>query len=225
MVTQFLAFLANLESTFVTTNPRGLIILFSLTVITDIGLPVPFVLDTILLLTAFKVWINPDPNWMPVLLIILMLFVGRQVGSGILYLLSCHFGNAFLNQIKKKFPSVGSRLDSFKTRLMHWAPLVVVTGRLTPGLLQITSVASGTIRLRYLYFTLGIALSSLIYDGILILLAFIAAHNPKADDIDFTFWVLIAMVVIVCIFWPIIFVFIRRSKKKDEKQIPPGRAI
>ena len=214
MVTHFLAFLSSLEATFVTTNPRGLIILFSLAVITDIGVPIPFVLDTILLLTAFKVWINPNPNWMPVFLIVLMLFVGRQVGSGILYLLSHHFGNAFLNRIKKKFPSVGNRLDSFKTRLTHWAPLVVVTGRLTPGLLQITSVASGTIRLHYPYFALGIALASLIYDGILILLAFIAAHNPKAADINFTFWVLIAMVVIVCILWPIIFVFIQRNKKK-----------
>ena len=217
MVTNLINFLYHLlyqlEHTFVTTNPRGLIILFSLAVITDIGVPVPFVLDTVLLLTAFKVWINPDPNWMPVLLIVLMLFVGRQVGSGILYLMSRYLGNTFLNWIKKRFPSIGNRLDSFKTRLKHWAPLVVVTGRLTPGLLQITSVASGTIRMRYQYFALGIALASLIYDGILILLAFIAAHNPKAADANFTVWVLITMVIIVCILWPLIFVIIQRSKK------------
>jgi membrane protein DedA with SNARE-associated domain len=68
--------------------------------------------------------------------------------------------------------------------------------------------------MRYKYFALGVALASLVYDGILILLAFIAAHNPKAADADFTIWLLIAMVVIVCILWPLIFVIIQRNKKK-----------
>lgn len=214
MVTTFFQFLHYLESAFNTTNPPGLAILFLLAVITDIGVPVPFVLDTILLLTAYKVLVSGHPHWTPVIMIIIMLFVGRQVGSGILYLLSRYFGQAFLGWVKKHFPSVGTSLDSFKIRVNHWAPLVVVTGRLTPGLLQMTSVASGAIRMRYKYFALGIALASLIYDGILILLALFAAHNPKAADADFTIWLLIAMVVIVCILWPLIFVIIQRSKKK-----------
>ena len=220
MVTNFTHFiyhlLYQLENTFVATNPRGLIFLFFLAVITDIGVPVPFVLDTILLLTAFKVWINPDPNWMPVAMIVLMLFMGRQIGSGFLYAMFRYPGNAFLGRIGKRFPRIGRRLESFEERLRHWAPLVVVTGRLTPGLLQITTVASGTFRMRYRYFALGIAMASLIYDGILIILAFIAAHNPKAEDADFTVWVLVTMVIIVCILWPVIFVVIRHKKKKAD---------
>jgi membrane protein DedA with SNARE-associated domain len=207
-------FLQWLETSFVTTNPLGLTILFSLAVITDIGVPVPFFLDTVLLLTAYKVWINPIHNWTSVILIVVMLFVGRQVGSGILYLLSRYLGQAFLKRVTKYFPSMANGLDSFKTRLHHWAPLVVVTGRLTPGLLQMTSVASGTIRLRYWYFAAGVALASLIYDGLLIVLAFIAAHNPRATDTNFTFWVLIAMVILVGILWPVMFVVIQRNKKK-----------
>ena len=213
MVTTFFHFLHYLESAFNTTNPSGLIILVSLAVITDIGIPVPFVLDTILMLTAYRVLISSHPHWTPVIMIIIMLFIGRQIGSGILYSLSRYFGEAFLNRIIKLFPSVGNGLDSFKTRLTHWASLVVVTGRLTPGLLQITSVASGAIRMRYRDFALGIAMASLIYDGILILLAFIAAHNPKSSDVNFTIWLLIAMVIIVCILWPLIFVVIQRNKK------------
>jgi membrane protein DedA with SNARE-associated domain len=213
MITQFLHYL---ETAFVTTNPSGLIILFSLAVITDIGIPAPFLLDTVLMLTAYKVWMNPDPNWMPVILIVLMLFVGRQVGSGVLYWMSRYFGYAFLKRIKKYFPSVGNGLDTFEQRLHHWAPLVVVTGRLTPGLLQVTSVASGAIRLRYDFFAIGIAVASLIYDGVLVFLGFIAAHNPRANDIDFTFWILIAMIVIVCILWPVIFTVIKHNKKKVE---------
>jgi membrane protein DedA with SNARE-associated domain len=218
MITDFTSFVLNLltqlESTFVPTNPRGLLALFSLAVITDIGVPVPFVLDTILLLTAFQVWISPHHNWMPVILIVLMLFVGRQVGSGILYLLARRLGRAFLSRVEKRFPSVGFRLEAFKLRLRHWAPLVVVTGRLTPGLLQITSIASGTMRMRYQYFAAGIAMASLIYDGILVFLAFIAAHNPGADNADFTIWLLIALVITVGILWPLIFFLVQRSKNR-----------
>ncbi len=212
----FFQFLHNLEAAFNTTNPPALIILFTLAVVTDIGVPVPFVLDTILMLAAYKAMISGDPNWTSVITIVVMLFVGRQVGSGILYLISRYLGNGFLNWINKRFPPVGNRLDAFKVRLSHWATLMVVTGRLTPGLLQITSIGSGTIRMRYQYFALGIALASLIYDGILVLLAFIAAHNPKADDVNFSIWLLITMVVMVCVLWPVLFLVFQGNKKKSE---------
>ena len=219
MITDFIHFLYQyllnpLAQTFDTTNPPGLAILFALAVITDIGIPVPFILDTILMLTAYRALFSLHPNWMPVLMILIMLFIGRQVGSGILYLLSRYLGTSFLNWIKKHFPSVGRGVDSFKIRLNHWAPLVVVTGRLTPGLLQFTTIASGTIRMRYHYFALGIALASIIYDGLLILLAFIVAHNPWAANRSFTTLLIIAMALIVCILWPVIFIIIQRSKKK-----------
>jgi membrane protein DedA with SNARE-associated domain len=183
-------------------------------VVTDIGIPVPFVLDTILILTAYKAFITPDPVWTPVIVIVLALFVGRQVGSGILYMISRYLGGAFIRWLKCHVPSAGNRMDGLTRRLSHWATLTIVTGRLTPGLLQVTSVAAGTMRIHYGYFTLGVALASLVYDGILVLLGFIAAHSPRATDINFTIWLLISMVIIVCILWPIIFVAANRKEKK-----------
>jgi membrane protein DedA with SNARE-associated domain len=203
-----------LESTFNATNPSGLLILFSLAVVTDIGIPVPFVLDTILLFTAYGVLTSPHPNFAPILLIVLALFVGRQLGSGILYLISRMLGGPFINWLKCHVPSIGNRLDSFKARLTHLAPLVVTTGRLTPGLLQVTSVVCGAVRLNYSQFALGIALSSLIYDGILVLLGFFAAHSPASQDPNLALWLLITLIVIVAILWPLIFFVFQRSSKK-----------
>ncbi len=203
-----------LEATFSTDNPSGLLILFSLAAITDIGIPIPFVLDTILILTAYRMWATHNPHFAPVILIVIMLFVGRQFGSGILYLISRVLGKVFISWLKCHVPSVGSRLDSFGVRLRRWAPLVVATGRLTPGLLQATSVASGAVRLRYYHFALGIAIASLIYDGILVLLAFIAAHTPRAYDPNFTVWLLVSLVIVIGILWPLIFIVIQRSYKK-----------
>jgi membrane protein DedA with SNARE-associated domain len=204
-----------LESTFMPSNPNGPLVLFLLAAITDIGIPVPFVLDSILILSAYRVMTAPHASWVPVVVIVIALFLGRQLGSGILYLLSRFLGVAFINWLKCHLPRIGNRMDALKNRLNHWAPLAIITGRLTPGLLQVTSVACGAVRLRYDYFAIGVALASLVYDGVLILLGFIASHSPLGTDINFTAWLLISMVVIVGILWPVIFVTARRRSKKE----------
>jgi membrane protein DedA with SNARE-associated domain len=124
-------------------------------------------------------------------------------------------GKAFLGWLERHFPAMCQRLENFKSRLDHWAPLAVATARLTPGLLQVTSVAAGAIHLRYSQFAAGITISSLIYDGILILLGFIAASSPRSSDANFTAWLLISMIIIVCILWPLLFFLIRRMGKKS----------
>jgi membrane protein DedA with SNARE-associated domain len=211
MVESFLTpFLNYIESAFGPGNISGLIVLALLAAITDIGVPVPFFLDTVLMLAAYHAGVN----YAPVFFIVLALFIGRQAGSGALYLVSRFLGKGFINWLKRRFPSIGNRLDSAKLGKSRWTPLAVVTGRLTPGLLQITTVASGSICLRYDYFALAVATSSLIYDFILILLGFIAAHSPLADNINLTSWLLIALIVIVCILWPLLFIFLHRSSKK-----------
>ena len=77
-------------------------------------------------------------------------------------------------------------------------------------------VAAGTIRLRYSHFFLGVAAASLIYDTVLILLGVIAAYSPRAHDVNFTIWLLISLIIIVCVLWPTIFILIRRAGKKKE---------
>ncbi len=212
-----------LESTFMPSNPNGPLVLFLLAAITDVGIPVPFVLDSILILTAYRVMTAPHSSWVPVFVIVIALFLGRQLGSGILYLLSRYLGAAFINWLKCHLPRIGNRMDSLKIRLNHWSLLTIITGRLTPGLLQVTSVACGAVRLRYDYFVVGVALASVVYDGVLILLGFIAAHNPLGTDINFSAWLLISMVVIVGILWPLIFVTARRAGKKNDVLILDGQ--
>jgi membrane protein DedA with SNARE-associated domain len=210
MVDSFQALLVQMEAAFSTGNPSGLVILFFLAVIADIGIPIPFVLDSILILASF----HSGPLSLQVWLIVAMLFLGRQAGSAVLYLLSRLMGKIFLSWLQRHLPTLGRRLESFKSRLDHWAPLAVATARLTPGLLQVTSVTAGAIRLRYSQFAIGITVSSLIYDGILILLGFIAASSPRSSDANFTAWLLIAMIIIVCILWPLLFLLLRRLGRK-----------
>lgn len=203
-----------LEKTFSVGNPSGLLILFFLAAVTDIGIPIPFVLDSILMFTAYNVWGTHEQTWTTVVLIVIMLFAGRLLGSSILYMLSRMLGKVFINWVKRHFPSMGNRVDSYCKRLDRWAPLAVTTGRLTPGLLQITSVISGTIRVRFYYFVLGIAFASIVYDGILVLLGYIAARSSRALDTNFGIWLMVGMIVLVCLLWPTIFFCVQRSNKK-----------
>jgi len=203
-----------IESTFSLTNPIPLIVVFLVVLLADIGFPAPFVDDMALLVTSYGVFSKPNPNLTPVVLIVAALFVGRQIGSGILYLISRVVGGAFLKWVKRHIPSIGNKLDAFKSRLGRKAVLVITTGRLTPGLLQVTSVVSGACHLNYYQFALGIAISSIIYDGALVILGLIAAHSPLSRDPNLTLWLLITMIVIVSILWPLIFVLVQRSKKK-----------
>jgi membrane protein DedA with SNARE-associated domain len=211
MVESFLTpLLSYIETAFSPGNFSGLLVLAFLAAITDVGIPIPFFLDTILILAAY----HAGSNYLPVFMIVLALFIGRQAGSGALYLISRFLGKGFIKWLKRRFPTIGNRLDSAKLVKSRWTPVAVVTGRLTPGLLQITSVAAGSIRLRYLHFALGVAISSLIYDAILILLGFIAAHGPKSDDVNFTTWLVISLIIVVCILWPVLFIVLHRSSKK-----------
>ncbi len=207
-----------IESTFSLAHPLGLLVVFCIVIIADIGFPVPFVDDLALLVTSFGIFSKPNPDYTPIILIVAALFVGRQIGSGVLYIIARVAGGPFLSWLKRRIPAIGKRLDSFKSRLDRYAVLAVTTGRLTPGLLQVTSIVSGAVRLNYYQFALAIALSSLVYDGVLVLLGFIAAHSPASRDPNLTFWLLISMIIIVTILWPVIFILSRRDKRP-----PPGK--
>jgi membrane protein DedA with SNARE-associated domain len=217
MVEWIQSFLPQIDQAFNAGNPSGLLILCALAIVADIGIPIPFVLDTILILRAYDLFSRNSSDLLPLLWMVVALFVGRQIGSAILYFLARLMGKVFLSWLQRHFPSIGNRLDSFKYRLNAWAPLAICTARLTPGLLQITSVCAGAIRLKYIQLITGITASSLIYDGLLILLGFIAAKGPRSSDINFTIWLLIAMLIIVCILWPLIFVMLNRKTRNSEK--------
>jgi len=213
MVEGFLTFLTYLEAMINPGNALGLLALFGVAAITDIGIPVPFLLETVLLLSAYHSGVFS----MQVILIVITLFLGRLVGSTILYFLSWFLGNIFLNWIARHFPSISKRMDMRHIHNSRWVSLTIAAARLTPGLGQTTSIASGAIRLRYYHFLLGVIIASAVYDGVMILLGFIASINPRADDINFTMWSIIAIIIVLSIVWPLIFILIRRDRKNGSR--------
>lgn len=176
-------------------NPRGLAALFLLAVSADIGIPFPFVLDTILFLTTYQA----GPLSLPVFLIVLMLLGGRQLGSGILYGLSRFLGTKFIDRIGKRFPLLLHNLEQFQNRSGRWPILTIIIGRLTPGLMQVSSVAAGTLHFSYYNLVLAIIVSSIIYDGTLITMGFLARLGLENVDPAHSAWIVVSFTAIIII--------------------------
>jgi membrane protein DedA with SNARE-associated domain len=202
------AALATLAASITVDNPAGLVAILSITVSCDIGIPFPFVLDTILFFTTYKIGAF---SW-PVLLIILMLLAGRLLGTSILYWVSLLLGPRFVDWIGKRSKFLRRNLEQFQNRLGRWTIPVIVVARLTPGLMQVSSVAAGTVRIRYYKLVLAIVFSSIIYDGTLIILGTLARLGFKDVGPEYSFWIVLGLVAIMAVVFVAIHLIRRRVK-------------
>ncbi len=132
--------------------------------LTEVGVPFPFVIDGVLLFAGYHFrLLSPS-----LLLVVLALFLGRLVGGSIIYWSFRVVGPPLFRWLSRHFPKAQSRLDELCSRLDKRAPVAVAFARLTPGLLTVVSIAAGCIHMKFHYFLAGIAIASLIADGVLL---------------------------------------------------------
>jgi membrane protein DedA with SNARE-associated domain len=174
-------------------NPGALAAIFFITTSCDIGIPFPFVLDTILFFTTYE---RGPLSW-PVLLIIVMIWGGRLLGTGIIYWISRLLGPRFVDWVGKRFRFLRRNLEQFQNRLSKWTIPVIVAARLTPGLMQVSSVAAGTARVPYYQVVLAIIFSSIVYDGTLVALGTLAKLGFKNAGPEYFAWIVIGFVGIM----------------------------
>ena len=189
-------------------NPGGLAAIFFITVSCDIGIPFPFVLDTILFFTTYEIGAL---SW-PVLLIILMIWGGRLLGTGIIYWVSRLLGTRFVDWVGKRSKFLRRNFEQFQNRLGKWTIPVIVAARLTPGLMQVSSVAAGTVRVPYYKLVLAIVLSSIVYDGTLIILGTLARLGFKDVGHEYSAWIVIGFVAIMTVIFVAVHLIRRRFK-------------
>jgi membrane protein DedA with SNARE-associated domain len=160
-------------------NPLSLLILFLITVLTEAGVPFPFVMDSVLFVSGFKTGMLT----LQLAFTMLIVFAGRQVGASIIYWLFRFPGIAITTWLEKRFSSFHSKLQNVIEKLHSKAVMGIALTRLT-GLLTLVSTASGLLRVRYLHFIAGVALSSLIFDGALVVTGIIA--GSKLQQYEYT---------------------------------------
>jgi membrane protein DedA with SNARE-associated domain len=189
-------------------NPGGLAAIFGLAVSADIGVPFPFALDTILFFTTYKM----GALSLPVLLLIIMLLGGSLLGTSIIYWVSRLLGPRFANWVGRRSKFLQRNLERFQNRLGRWTIPVVIAARLTPGLMQVSSVAAGTVRIPYYQMVLAIVLSLVIYDGTLIILGTLARLGFKDVGPEYAAWIVIGFVAIMATVFATVHLIRRRAK-------------
>jgi membrane protein DedA with SNARE-associated domain len=181
-------------------QPAALLTLFLISALTEIGIPFPFILDSILIFVGY----HTELLSVEVVLIMLSLFAGRVVGASAIYWLTRVVGKVFVNWISKRFPVVQRRLDWLAAKLSRREPIAVAIARLTPGLLTPSTVAAGVICLRFVYFILGIAISSVIADGALLVIGYAGGQGLEYLGFKPAWWfIIIGLVIIFGIGWAI----------------------
>jgi membrane protein DedA with SNARE-associated domain len=190
-------------------HPGGLAVLFGMGVLTDIGIPLLFTVEIFLLFASY--YIGPTSIQVP--LIILMLLLGRFGGGSILYWLSYILGDPFVNWLKKHIGIVCRGLDYFKAQVNEHTILAVTMVRLTPGFLQIPSVATGSLHLKYSKFILGVIFSSLIYDISIMIFGYIGhlVLGTSRQDLEVDF--IVSFIFIIIAAW--VFFFFKYRHRFD----------
>jgi len=200
--------LSTLAASINVNNPGGLAAIFFLAMSADIGIPFPFALDTIVFFTTYKM----GAFSLPVLLVLLMLLGGSLLGTSIIYWVSRLLGTRFVDWIGRRSKFLRRNLERFQNRLGRWSIPVIVAARLTPGLMQVSSVAAGTVRIRYYQVVLAIILSFIVYDGTLIILGTIARLGLKDVGPEYAAWIVIGFVAIMAAIFAAVHLIRRRSK-------------
>jgi membrane protein DedA with SNARE-associated domain len=189
-------------------NAAGLAAIFFIALSCDVGIPFPFVLDTIVFFTTYEVGAL---SW-PVLLALVMLLGGSLLGTTILYWVSRLLGPRFVNWVGRRSKFLQRNLERFQNRLGRWRIPIIVAARLTPGLMQVSTVAAGTTRIPYYQMVLAIVFSFVGYDGTLVALGTVARLGLRDVGPQYSAYIVFGFVSIMTIVFVAIHLIRRRVR-------------
>jgi LPXTG-motif cell wall-anchored protein len=197
MIESIIQFFRDLSSLISVTNPVGLGIVFGLVVLADIGFIIPFVIEPALFLIVYQA----GPFSVPVMLFVLMMTAGRQVGTGTLYWLSRLSWDEIERLLRRFFPGFAARfsrrVEQFERRLGKRQSIALAIARLTPGLLQVSTIASGILRIQFAYVLVGTFIAGIIYDAILVFLGGLAHYGLKGVEQSYSVFIALGIAVLM----------------------------
>jgi membrane protein DedA with SNARE-associated domain len=195
MLEGILQFIHNLSNLIGVTNPIGLIIVFGLVVLADVGFVIPFIIEPALFLITIQAGPLAPPAW----LFVLMMTLGRQGGTAILYWLSRSAGDRMERLSRRFFPRLtnrfAARVQQFERKLGRQQHFALAIARLTPGLVQVSTIASGILRIHFYSVMFGAFLAGIIYDLVIVLLGSLAHYGLKGINADYSIYIALGLAV------------------------------
>jgi membrane protein DedA with SNARE-associated domain len=193
-------------------NPVSLAVIFGMVVFAEIGIIIPFIIEPALFLLTLTL----GPLSVPVLLFVLMMTLGRQIGTSIVYWVSRLVGERVGKFVRRLFPRFSdrflNRIHKFEKRLGKRQAIALATARLTPGLVQISTIAAGALRIRYPIVLAGAFMAGIIYDGTLVIMGALAHYGFRGVNKSYSIWIALGLTLIVGL---ITFIIGRVRREKD----------
>ncbi len=204
-------------------NPAGLLVIMTLAILADVGLPIPAIVEPTLFLLSY----HAGPFSIPVLLFVAALHLGRQIGTAILYWPSRLLGGRFLGWVAGHLGGPGSKLAEqtmqFQEKLgkdsQHKIRVIglITAGRLTPGLLPVVTLGSGILKLPYILLIIATVISGLAYDFTIIFLGYLAKLGLRGINPDIAAWATLAAIIVLASL-PFLVSFVKSRRRNRKKR-------
>ena len=195
-------------------SPIALVTLFFVVALTEVGVPFPFVLDSVLFFSSYQANVSP----LHILFVMFIVFLGRQFGAGIIYWITRSLGNVVIYWFGKRFRHLRQNWETLTEKLSSRAPMAIALTRVT-GLMTLASVFSGAMRIPYVSFVIGVALSAAIFDGSLIILGLITKYGFQVLGFTPSYWFVIILLIVIMSIVMGILTWRSRRRKKTKKNL------
>ena len=183
--------------------------LFLLLLIEETGVPLPAPGDLVILFAGYRA----SMGQMGVLEACLAVTLAVMMGSTILYTLSRKFGHIVLFKYGKLVHLDEEKLTKVERWIHKHGPVMVLVGRLTPGLRTPTSIMAGVFEVPFLQFLFYATLSAVMWSGFWLGLGYFFGRRlvPLVRHFDKSGYVVFAAVILF-IAW-LLFRWQRRSRQ------------
>ncbi len=186
--------------------------LFLLLLVEETGVPLPAPGDVVILYAGYRASIGD----MGVAEACLAVTLAVMMGSTILYTVSRRFGHIILFKYGKLIHLDEAKLTKVERWIHEHGPVMVLVGRLTPGLRTPTSVMAGVFEVPFLQFLMYATLSAVIWSGFWLGSGYFFGRKlmPLVRHFDKSGYVFFAAVIIL-----IVLLVVRRQQRRIRHQV------
>lgn len=183
--------------------------LFLVLLVEECGVPLPAPGDVIIMFAGYRASVG-EMNLFDAALAVTL---GVMMGSTILYSISRRFGHLVLYRYGKLVHLDEAKLARVERWIHQHGPVMVLVGRLTPGLRTPTSIMAGVFQVPFLQFLFFTTLSAVIWSGFWLGAGFFFGKRlvPLVRYLDKSAY-LILVVVVVLVAW----IVVRRQQRRGQ---------
>lgn len=189
--------------------------LFLLLLIEEAGVPLPAPGDLVIMFAGYRA----SRGEMSVFEAALAVTLAVQLGSTILYMLSRKVGHTLLFKYGRFIHMDQAKLEKVEGWIVQHGPVMVLVGRLTPGLRTPTSIMAGVFEVPFQHFFAYATLAALTWSGFWLASGYFFGKKmlPILQYFHYTSYFVLALLA-AAIAWVLFRIYRERSRKAESQR-------